>query len=98
MIPENGRYSFISHATLTTTPLTVPADTTHIVFGTAATTDEYGLLGLKVTSAAALQKLAVPTGVFLRLGNIASNVSQLVTEATAPATTITTATFYKWEL
>lgn len=96
MTPENGKFTLISHATLSTSNFTVPIETTHIVFASATTSDEYGILGFK-PNGSTLQKLVLPTGTFIRLGNVTNGTSTLVTDATAPATTITSATFYKWE-
>jgi len=96
MTPENGKFTLISHATLSTNNSTIPLGTTHIVFATATTSDEYGILGFK-PDGSTLQKLVLPTGTFIRLGNVTNGTSTLVTEGTVPITTITSATFYKWE-
>lgn len=96
MIPVNGKYTFISTATLSTGNTVIPTGTTHIVMSTAVTSDDYGILGFK-PDGSTLQKLTLPTGSFLRLGNIIPGTSAVCTEATAPATTVTAITFYKWE-
>lgn len=96
MIPSNGKFTYISHLTLGTSNTVIPTGTTHIVIGTASYTDGYGLLGFK-PDGSTLQKIFIPTGIFFRLGNIIPGTSAVVTDATGPATTVTTITCYKWE-
>ena len=97
MIPENGKFVLISTiAALGTSNTVIPVGTTHMVFISATTSDLYGILGFK-PDGTTLQKLTLPTGAFLRLGNVVNGTSALVTEATVPATTITGVSFYRWE-
>lgn len=97
MNPPNGRYMWISHATLSASDTLVPAGTTHIVFGSATAADVYGIAAIKFNGTD-IQKAQVPLGTFLRIGSIIPGTSDLLTNATAPASTVTSATFYRWEL
>jgi len=97
MTPHNGRFMFVSHATLSTNDTLVPAGTTHCVFASAATADVYGLLGVELDGTN-LNKLQVPLGQFVRIGSITPGTSNMRTEATAPATSVTSVTFYRWEM
>lgn len=97
MIPENGKFVFISTVALQVSPAaTVPIGTTHCVFGSTAFTDEAGFLAINLNGST-LSKLLVPLGEFVRVGNIVPGVSTVVTEATAPASTVTHISFFKWE-
>lgn len=100
MIPENGKFTFISHATLSTSDTVIPVGTTHIVCAntTSATTyaDVSGILAFK-PDGSTLTKIIVPCGVFFRLGNIIPGTSDVLTNATTPASTITQVSFFKWE-
>lgn len=97
MIPPNGRFMFISHIALSTSDQLVPAGTTHCVFASAATADVYGLLGVEFDGTT-LSKLQVPLGQFVRIGSIIPGTSNMRTETTAPTTSVTSVTFYRWEL
>jgi hypothetical protein len=89
---------YISHSgSLSATNTLVPLGTTHIVFASAATADVYGLAGIKLDGTT-LSKMQVPLGEFVRIGSIISGTTNLVTEGTAPVTSVTSATFYRWEL
>lgn len=97
MTPSNGRYMFISHATLTTNDTLVPVGTTHCVFGSATAADVYGVLGVELDGTN-LNKLLVPLGEFIRIGSIVGGTTNMRTEATTPASSVTSVTFYRWEL
>lgn len=104
MIPENGVFVFISHATLSTTPLTIPSGTTHIVVATGVTgtllQDESGILGFKESAAGANKILAISCGEFIRLfSNIPAGVAQFFKTTTVGgiAPNIDQVSFYKWE-
>jgi hypothetical protein len=97
MNPPNGRYMYISHVAVGATAVAIPLGTTHIVFASAATADVYGLLGVNLDGST-LSKMQVPLGEFIRIGSIVPGTTTLITNGTAPATTVTSATFYRWEL
>ena len=97
MTPSNGRYMFISHATLSASDTLVPVGTTHCVFGSAAAADVYGVLGVELDGTN-LNKLLVPLGEFIRIGSIFGGTTNMRTEGTAPASSVTSVTFYRWEL
>ena len=97
MTPVNGRYMYISHVTLSTNDTLVPLGTTHCVFGSGVTADGYGLLGVKFDGST-LNKLQVPLGQFVRIGSIIPGTTYVLTESNTPATTVTTITFYRWEM
>jgi hypothetical protein len=96
MLPENGKFTYINHVTLSTTPATIPLETTHCVYGTTTYTDEYGILAIQFDGSTTV-KVSVPLGEFVRLGNIIPNTSKVLTNASAPASTVTAVTFFKWE-
>lgn len=105
MIPENGVFVYINHVALTTTPFTVPENTTHIVVCTGNSgillQDEAGILGFRKTNTAANEVIAIPCGEFVRLfTNITPGVSQLfkTTAVGGIVPNIDQVSFYKWEI
>jgi hypothetical protein len=105
MIPENGVFVYINHVSLTTTPFTVPENTTHIVVctGNSGTLlqDEAGILGFRKTNVAANEVIAIPCGEFVRLfTNITPGVSQLfkTTAVGGIVPNIDQVSFYRWEI
>jgi hypothetical protein len=96
MIPENGRFVFISTLTLTASPAVVPLTTTHCIYGSASFTDEAGTLAIRFDGTN-LNKVIVPLGEFTRIGNIIPGTSSVLTEGTAPASSVTVISFYRWE-
>lgn len=97
MTPHNGRFMFVSHVTLSANDTLVPVGTTHCVFASATTADVYGLLGVELDGTN-LNKLQVPLGQFVRIGSIIPGTSNMKTEGNTPATSVTSVTFYRWEL
>ena len=96
MIPENGKFKFLSHVTLDANNTPVPVGTTHIMCGTATATNIVGILGAKFDGST-LVKLLVPLGVFFRLSNVVGGLSNFLTEGTGVVSTVTSVTFFKWE-
>lgn len=96
MVPANGKFTYISYATLTTSNTLVPVGTTHCVFGTGTYTDHYGILAAKFNGSDTL-KVAVPLGTFMRLANIIPGTTNLLTNSDAPVSSVNNVTFYKWE-
>lgn len=96
MVPENGSFTYISHDTLLTSDLTVPVGTTHMVLGSGNASDVYGILAVKFNGAD-LNKILVPLGQFIRLTNIVGGTTDLLTNTGLPGSSVTSATYYKWE-
>lgn len=96
MVPANGKFTYISYAALGPSNTLVPVGTTHCVFGSGSYSDHYGILAAKFDGTTTL-KVAVPLGTFMRLANIIPGTTNLLTDANAPASSVTNVTFYRWE-
>jgi hypothetical protein len=96
MVPENGSFTYISHDTLLTTDLTVPVGTTHMVLGSGNSSDVYGILAVRFDGTT-LNKILVPLGQFIRITNIVGGTTDLLTSTLLPVSSVTSATYYKWE-
>ena len=102
MVPENGSFTFISHATLdangsSTTP--TPKDVTHVVLGSTSNADTYGILAVRFDGTN-LNKILVPLGQFIRLTGIVNTptvVTNFQRQSSDPASSVISITFYKWE-
>lgn len=100
MIPDNGTFQFVSHITLTGSDQLIPEGTTHMVFGSADSTHVYGTLAFKVNVGddVGLRKALLPLGTFIRLSSLLPGIGEVLTEGSAPASTITSVTCYKWTM
>ena len=96
MVPENGSFTYIGHNTLLTSDLIVPVGTTHMVLGSGNSSDVYGILAVKFDGTT-LNKILVPLGQFIRITNIVGGTTALFTSTALPVSSVTSATYYKWE-
>lgn len=99
MTPENGKFVYITHLTLTTSDTVIPVGTTHIICGlnSGTLTDEYGFLAIKFDGTT-LNKILVPFGEFIAIGNIVPGVTDvLISTGAAPASTVVGVSCFRWE-